>query len=267
MMLAFINKPLMLCHLRPSQRWSILLSVIAAPLTLLVSALSLYGTVIIFIATAIALLYIRHCLLQTQSRERDRSKSYFFIIWLSSSILFLMCVFHIWVISLLEILPEENVILVVLTTGSIACLYSAKQKAHQLVKSSLLEDAEDSSEVYSNSSDSCILCQGILPSGYEHCIWLDCCIGSDNNKLFSCGVFLGMAALFYGSNLTLTTVCHPFIFYKTILLPDDCSDVYYEYTMAICFVCGLYSLIIALLILWFFIKKTLLWLRDFSGLI
>lgn len=58
---------------------------------------------------------------------------------------------------------------------------------------------------------------------------LDCCIGSDNNKLFSWGVFFGMAALFYGSNLTLTTVCHPFVFYKTILLPDDCSDVYYNY--------------------------------------
>lgn len=59
-----------------------------------------------------------------------------------------MCVFHIWVISLLEILPEENVILVVLTTGSIACLYSAKQKAHQLVKSNVLEDAEELTDAY-----------------------------------------------------------------------------------------------------------------------
>lgn len=54
----------------------------------------------------------------------------------------------------------------------------------------------------------------------------DSCIGQHNHCLFLLAIFFAICALLYSSNLTLTSVCHPFTVYKTILLPDDCSDVY-----------------------------------------
>lgn len=76
----------------------------------------------------------------------------------------------------------------------------------------------------------------------------------------------------------MTSVCHPFIFIGTILLPDDCSDVYHQleyvifkpyniyinhliciilmsiqfnfhYSLALCFVSAAYSLLLGLIIL------------------
>jgi len=62
------------------------------------------------------------------------------------------------------------------------------------------------------------------------CCRLDCCIGDKNHQLFVLGALLSAAALVYGAILTLTTVCHPsFYIMETILLPDDCSDVYHDF--------------------------------------
>lgn len=57
---------------------------------------------------------------------------------------------------------------------------------------------------------------------------LDCCIGSSNLRWYLGCLFFSAIAFIYGSNLTMTSVCHPFILIGTILLPDDCSDVYHQ---------------------------------------
>lgn len=57
---------------------------------------------------------------------------------------------------------------------------------------------------------------------------LDCCIGSNNLRWYLGCLFFSAIAFIYGSNLTMTSVCHPFILIGTILLPDDCSDVYHQ---------------------------------------
>lgn len=61
-----------------------------------------------------------------------------------SSVAFLICIFHIFVISLLEILLEENLVVVFLATVSIACLYNAKQKANQSSQMMYPDDVESS---------------------------------------------------------------------------------------------------------------------------
>ena len=57
---------------------------------------------------------------------------------------------------------------------------------------------------------------------------LDCCIGSSNLRWYLGCLFFSAIAFIYGSNLTITSVCHPFILIGTVLLPDDCSDVYHQ---------------------------------------
>jgi len=57
---------------------------------------------------------------------------------------------------------------------------------------------------------------------------IDCCIGKHNRKLYMAGLVLGSVLFTFLSNLILTTLCHPFNVFATIMLPDDCSDVYYD---------------------------------------
>lgn len=40
------------------------------------------------------------------------------------------------------------------------------------------------------------------------------------------GCALGVAALVYAAQLSTTTICHPALMFDTLLLPEDCSDVF-----------------------------------------
>lgn len=79
----------------------------------------------------------------------------------------------------------------------------------------------------------CKLCQQCVAKRDHHSIWLDCCIGESNHKLFLAGCLLAVFALLFGANLSMTSICHPFIVFRifsiTVLLPDDCSDVFGQY--------------------------------------
>jgi len=70
------------------------------------------------------------------------------------------------------------------------------------------------------------LCNLLTTSAYF--FRLDCCVGSSNLRWYVSCLFFSAIAFIYGSNLTMTSVCHPFILIGTILLPDDCSDVYHQ---------------------------------------
>lgn len=79
----------------------------------------------------------------------------------------------------------------------------------------------------------CTICQQCISKRDHHSIFLDCCIGESNHRLFllSCG--LGTFSLFFGANLSLTSICHPFFVFRlfsiNVLMPDDCSEVYDQY--------------------------------------
>ncbi|XP_067009768.2 palmitoyltransferase ZDHHC23 isoform X3 [Anabrus simplex] len=83
----------------------------------------------------------------------------------------------------------------------------------------------------------------------QTCERLNCCIGEKNSSLFVLGIFLSFLSLIYGAVLTLTTVCHPVYIMEIFLLPDDCSDVYHNVEMAVCFVSAVYSLLLATVLL------------------
>jgi palmitoyltransferase len=57
---------------------------------------------------------------------------------------------------------------------------------------------------------------------------LDCCIGESNYRWYMAALATAVCQLALCSNLILTTACHPFIVFATVMLPDDCSDVYFD---------------------------------------
>ncbi|GIY09168.1 palmitoyltransferase [Caerostris darwini] len=93
----------------------------------------------------------------------------------------------------------------------------------------------------------CDLCGVCVHKRDHHSIWLDTCIGSKNQKYFMGALVALLFCCFYSSNLTLTTICHPTLMGGLLLIPDDCSDVFGDIHIAICFVSSVYTLMIAAL--------------------
>ncbi|GIY98640.1 palmitoyltransferase [Caerostris extrusa] len=93
----------------------------------------------------------------------------------------------------------------------------------------------------------CDLCGVCVHKRDHHSIWLDTCIGSKNQKYFMGALVALLFCCFYSSNLTLTTICHPTLMGGLLLVPDDCSDVFGDIHIAICFVSSVYTLMIAAL--------------------
>ncbi|KAJ8668848.1 hypothetical protein QAD02_000107 [Eretmocerus hayati] len=179
--------------------------------------------------------------------------------WTYTSVILLMVIYELMVVPLLEILPEENLIFIAFVLGGICCAqktrYNAVQASQEIVPG--LELGEGSGNMCNvckrrvpSKACHCRVCQTCVFRREYHCKWLDCCIGLTNLKWYLACLLLSSAAFMYGSNLTMTTICHPYQFMGPILLPDDCSDVYSQLDTAICFVSSVYSLSIALVMLW-----------------
>lgn len=85
----------------------------------------------------------------------------------------------------------------------------------------------------------CIICQACIVKRDHHNIWLDACIGESNHRFFFFGCIISIMALTLGTNLSLTSICHPFLIGRIvgipIFLPDDCSEVFDQFEYVQCY--------------------------------
>ncbi|XP_012285674.1 palmitoyltransferase ZDHHC23 [Orussus abietinus] len=235
----------------------------AVPILAVVAAQTLLCTILIFLATPLLVYYLHHNFLRFLLRTK------FFLVWTIVSVLMLLLVFEICVVPLLEILPEENFVFVSYVVGGLWCGYKTRLKADHATQDSIiaqgLELGEGSGELCTScrrrappKAYHCHTCQTCILGREYHCKWLDCCVGSGNLRWYLGCLFFSGIAFIYGSYLTITSVCHPFILIGTILLPDDCSEVYYQLDLALCFVSAIYSLLAGLVMFIYFVYH--LWL-------
>lgn len=226
----------------------------AVPILSLIAAQTLLCTIITFVTTPILVYYLHRNFLRFLLRTK------FFLMWNITSVLLVILVFEMVVVPLLEILPEENCVFIISFAAGVACAYQTRVKADRIIQDSNstqgLELGEGSGELCTTcrrrappKAFHCRLCQTCILRREYHCKWLDCCVGGSNLRWYIGCLLFSAVALIYGSNLTMTTVCHPFIFVGTILLPDDCSDVYHQLDIALCFVSATYSLLAGLAVL------------------
>lgn len=79
----------------------------------------------------------------------------------------------------------------------------------------------------------CFVCQQCIVKRNHHSVWLDCCVGESNHKYFLAGCMFAAFALFFGANLSFTSICHPVFVFRIfgidVLMPDDCSDVFDQF--------------------------------------
>nr|XP_022918361.1 palmitoyltransferase ZDHHC23 [Onthophagus taurus] len=195
----------------------IILSIIFIPLFLLLATNGIVWTILAAIALVLLLICMK---LFTQNCCTN-----FFQVWINTSFIILYLVFELVVIPFLEILLEENIALTIVILLGCYWFWKAKKCC-----------------VIDNSGWHCVGCQKMVPVNSTHSLWLGYCIGDYNIKYYIMGLFAMVSSLLYGCNLTLTTVCHPFLFYGSVLLPDDCSYAYDLFELALSFVSGLYGL-------------------------
>ncbi|CAG9760137.1 unnamed protein product [Ceutorhynchus assimilis] len=229
-----------------------ILPVFILPIMFAIASNSLWWTVFAFSTVAMFLLLIFNFFVRTIPKTK------FFLVWTITSTILLYFIFEFVVIPFLEILVEENIALSILIFGFVMCLYLTKLKANQ--STIVCQNEREQNLLLKNVEGfyACNICETKVPDKDHHCVWFDCCISRHNQCLFMLSLFFAVTALLYSSNLTLTSVCHPFEFIKTILLPDDCSDVYYQFELGLAFVSAIYSIMVALLLLLVLMQQMLL---------
>ncbi|XP_055375655.1 palmitoyltransferase ZDHHC23 isoform X2 [Condylostylus longicornis] len=214
-----------------------------------------------------------------------RSSAYrtkFFFMWIIWSGIYMKFIFQIKV-PLLEILPAENYVFIILIGITIFCFYKTRKNANKnmitqgLSSEDDLEDiAEEQTSVLIDNEDEddsghtpeicrncrkyvpprayhCILCKACILRGDHHSLWLDCCIGVANHRTYVVGLIFSIMSLIFGAYLTLTSICYGYLI-KTIygvhiLFPDDCTYVFDRFETSLPFVVAIYALIIAFFII------------------
>ncbi|XP_055680224.1 palmitoyltransferase ZDHHC23-B [Lutzomyia longipalpis] len=261
------------------------LPIIVLPAMLYTAAISLYCCLVIFFTMLGFLTYMYFHLRCTSPRSK------FFFLWAVWSILFLFILFESTV-PMLELLPEENVAFLLLLSISVFFLYKTKHFSQSCQAISYVnhEAAEEDSAVLLiqdelNESDTsvCQLCRKRVPLRTFHCIpcqtcvvrqdhhnvWLDCCIGASNHRYYLLGCIFGLITLLFGSNLSLTSICHPFLIANVVgvhvLMPDDCSDVFDQYDIAVCFVGSVYALAMAGCVIFVLLQQIFFISRGVTG--
>ncbi|CAG4986015.1 unnamed protein product [Colias eurytheme] len=220
-----------------------ILPFVILPLLLIIATISFTVTVIVMIFIGMGALYV-------QSRPRQKNRSPFFYSWTLSSGICLFLVFELGILTLLEITLLENFLFLVLLTSTCYFFYKMKSIADYELYTG---KGKEYSPVLTSDSYYCQICQLEVNERYFHSIWWDCCVFRPNYIYFLCGQVFAFATLLMGTNLGLTTICQPSILYGSILVPQDCNDVYFEFYLALCFVSCIYGigyiLIIALVLL------------------
>jgi len=232
------------------------LEIIAAfclmPLTMLIAAQGWAWLALTFIFFPLAFLWYYYKILYCKKRTR------FFLAWSTISFFFLLAVFELEVVPYLEILFMENFLLMFFLAVMCLSIFLVKSNSqpasfsahsNELILSKNDQMKKSRCEICSTFQPvrtyHCDLCGYCIHKRDHHSVWLDICIGSRNQKFFIAALLALLASCFYSSNLTLTTICHPTLFAGFLLMPDDCSDVFGDIHIAICFVSAVYTLMIA----------------------
>lgn len=182
--------------------------VILAPLLLffliLISSISSAWTVACFLVILPAFFLSLHYL------KPKLKFGNFYLSWTLSSFVLLVGLFECEVVPYTEILMYENATVVFLILMTVLLTIFVRVKAGR------------------DSLSPGVFRDDMTPRFFRNnfCPWIKCPINGNNRVYFILALIFNMSGLVCGSHLMLTTICHPILVWDSILLPDDCSEVY-----------------------------------------
>lgn len=169
-------------------------------------------------------------ILQARIYCGNKINSSFYISWTVSSLLILLYVFEFVVVSFLEITIKENYLELTFVSISVGIVCFLRYKN----KCDLNIDDKPNRLLYYNQ-------------------WIGTNVHLEHAKLYLLSLVMINCALIFGSYLSVTTICHTFQF-GVVLVPDDCSEIYFDANLSISFVSALYAGMLACVILYSSLK-------------
>ncbi|KAL7023698.1 hypothetical protein ACKWTF_012743 [Chironomus riparius] len=227
---------------------------------------------------------------------KKHSRTNIFLALSVISCIYIVFIFE-FTLPLLELLPQENFIFVTFIFLTVYFFYKTYNQSalNKLGTSEPSKETFDSSSVtlispededliesddqdsdLPNVRNSCSSCKKYIPARTFHCnicksciigrdhhnYFFNCCIGRFNHKYFLLGCLSCIFTLLLFANLALTSICHPFAIFQLFgimfLLPDDCSEVFNDIEISLCFVAAIYALEMALVLLFVIIQQLVL---------
>lgn len=279
---------------------------IVYPLVIGLAALNEITSYIMLGACVIFLAYAHHFV------KRNHVKTKFFFMWTIWSVVYLIMGLE-FALPLLELLPEENFLLVVMACITAYLIWLTRKHSltcHDLPSRSTEDDLADISEATAAEEEEeaaahtalliddsprkslhnrgahqhqtnmcqncrkyvsartihCHVCNACIMLHSHHSYWLDCCIGQYNLRYYTSSSIMGTLTLAFGIYLTLTAICHPMLIGRLwnipITMPDDCSEVFDEYTLGISYVLSIYAIIMVFYQLFSLIFQIIKCTRD-----
>ncbi|KAL5279206.1 ZDHHC23 family protein [Megaselia abdita] len=254
---------------------------VIVPFVIFTASINFYTAIILGLATPAFLGYTYYLL------KRLKPKSKFFYMWTFWSATYMIVIFE-YSVPMFELLPEEKYILVFNVILAIVFIVRTKQKAsmNYVVQglsseddlpdiaeaeehTTLLLEDDNNPKTGCNEDDTnmcrvcrkyvqprtyhCSVCQACIMKRSHHSMWLDCCIGHHNDRSYYLSLSFSFISLCLGSNLALTSVCHPVLMFHVydipILLPDDCSYVFEQYDLGLAFIISIYAFFVMIFVL------------------
>uniref|UniRef100_A0A1B6DGU8 Palmitoyltransferase n=1 Tax=Clastoptera arizonana TaxID=38151 RepID=A0A1B6DGU8_9HEMI len=231
-----------------------LLPIFLLPLLGYIAAHGVWISVILFTTLPSFLIYIHYMFM------RYNSPTKFFLIWTLMSIFLIFMIFEMAVVNLLDIRTDENFSFIIITIIMLGCGCKTKLNAEwsYLKTDSKMEMStcdetplvcSDCRKRVSSRSYHCNICHVCIVKRDLHCAWLNCCIGEKNHRWYLATLISALAQTSLCSNLILTTACHPFKVFGSFMLPDDCSDVYFDILYGVMFVTSVYCILVMIFLL------------------
>ncbi|KAJ0175495.1 hypothetical protein K1T71_008654 [Dendrolimus kikuchii] len=226
------------------------------PGLMLIATISRAVTITVIVIIGMGALYVH-------SRPRQKNRSPFCFSWTLSSGITMFLVFEFNILGLLEITQLEHLIFLLLLACTCYFFYKMKAVADfELATGS--SKGKDYSPVLTSDSYYCQVCQIEVNERFFHTIWWDCCVLRPNYLFYLAGHIFAFATLLFGSNLGLTSICQPYLFYGSILMPENCENVYFEFDMALSFVSCVYGVGYLFVIVLILIQQLIVYIPKYS---
>ncbi|KAJ8890671.1 hypothetical protein PR048_010180 [Dryococelus australis] len=137
------------------------------PLLAYIAAQNVWCTILVFVSTYACLCYIYHLFQMFHPRSK------FFFMWALTSVVLLLLVFEVNVVPLLEILPTENVVFVLLVVAALGCSYKVRTRASL----SHVVHGDIGDELSGRAVETvCSVCRHRVPPRTYHCSICQACV-------------------------------------------------------------------------------------------
>ncbi|CAG0882871.1 unnamed protein product [Darwinula stevensoni] len=175
---------------------------------------------------------------------RMKGRTTLFYSWNISSLWLLMAFFQFTVIGFWKINYSENFMLLVLYGAAIYCLRKVvfiRQMELGLQNRGLVITPFHNTL---GQGSYCSACGVSIEDRLFHSHWVNGCITNRNFSWYMGFLWLTLVTVAYGSNLALTSVCHPhYLVQQFLLVPNDCSYVFSDTEYACTYVASCYALL------------------------